>query len=231
MSKYTTELRYIIESGYDLGLKDYPLFTESYRSVLNNKILEHFKYREIGFETPSLFIYMLNRKMREIMPLYNQRYSSEPLALGISPIDNVNMTEEFTRTLEGNGTTITNGTNVTTGTTTNTDSASGDNLTVDSDTPQGSITDLDIKSNKYASKTSHILIDEDKTNTTNVNNTDDIDSTVTSDNTNSETYSRHTFGSSAGYTFAQNIQQWRGIMVNIDMEIIEELEELFIQLW
>ena len=43
MSKYTTELRYIIESGYELkALKDYPIFDENYRQVLNKYILNHF---------------------------------------------------------------------------------------------------------------------------------------------------------------------------------------------
>ena len=55
MSKYTTELRRLIESGYDLGLKTYPIFEESYRTILNGKILSHYKFREIGFETAGLF--------------------------------------------------------------------------------------------------------------------------------------------------------------------------------
>jgi hypothetical protein len=46
-----------------------------------------------------------------------------------------------------------------------------------------------------------------------------------------ETYERKEFGSSKGYTFAQNIQQWRDIMINVDMEIVKELEPLFINLW
>ena len=37
MSQYTTELRYLIQQNYDFGLKDYPIFDESYRDVLNKK--------------------------------------------------------------------------------------------------------------------------------------------------------------------------------------------------
>lgn len=56
MSKYTTELRYIIESGYKLNaLTSYPIFDENYRSVLNQYILNHFWMREIGFETAGEF--------------------------------------------------------------------------------------------------------------------------------------------------------------------------------
>lgn len=46
MSRYTIELRYLIEGNYDLGLKDYPIFDESYREQLNNKIIQHYYFRE-----------------------------------------------------------------------------------------------------------------------------------------------------------------------------------------
>jgi hypothetical protein len=68
MSKYTTELRFIVEQGLqsrladnieanwpliysDIGLDDYPIFQEAYRETLNNKIIRHYYTREIGAET------------------------------------------------------------------------------------------------------------------------------------------------------------------------------------
>jgi hypothetical protein len=93
MAKYTTEVRTLIESGYDIGLKDYPIFDESYRNVLNNKIIQHYYMREIGFETAALFKFYLNRTMSEIMPLYNQYYESSKLQF--NPLDNVHMVEDF----------------------------------------------------------------------------------------------------------------------------------------
>ena len=72
MSKYTTELRYIIESGYELkALKDYPIFDENYRQVLNKYILNHFWMREIGAETVGEFDLFLGNTLNEIMPYYN----------------------------------------------------------------------------------------------------------------------------------------------------------------
>jgi hypothetical protein len=55
MAHYTVELDSLIRNNYDLGLKDYPIFDESYRDALNKKILDHFRFREIGFETPARF--------------------------------------------------------------------------------------------------------------------------------------------------------------------------------
>ena len=90
MSKYTTELRYLIENNFDLGLDDYPIFDESYRQLLNDKIINHYYFREIGMETAELFKRYLNQTMREIMPYYNQLYKSE--LLEFNPFYNVDKT-------------------------------------------------------------------------------------------------------------------------------------------
>ena len=90
MSKYTTELRYLIENNFDIGLKDYPIFDENYRGTLNQKIINHYYFREIGMETAELFKRYLNQTMREIMPYYNQLYKSE--LLEFNPFYNVDKT-------------------------------------------------------------------------------------------------------------------------------------------
>lgn len=95
MSFATVELRRLTELGYDFGLNDYPIFDESYRNVLNRKIIEHFWFREIGYETIHMFLFALNRKMREIMPLYNQRYKSE--LLNLEPFSNYGYFENIER--------------------------------------------------------------------------------------------------------------------------------------
>ena len=50
MSKYTTQLRYIVESGFNLGLQDYPIYDETHRKELNDKIIQHYYVREIGLK-------------------------------------------------------------------------------------------------------------------------------------------------------------------------------------
>lgn len=81
MAFVTPQLRHVLDMGYDLGLKNYPIFSESHRRELNEKIVNHFRYREIGYETVTQFIFALNRKMFEIMPFYNQLYESEELEI------------------------------------------------------------------------------------------------------------------------------------------------------
>lgn len=205
MSNYTTQLGYIIDSGFDIGLQDYPIFDEAHRTILNNKIIEHFRFREIGLETPALFKVFLNRKMNEIMPLYNQRYKSETVEF--NPLNNVLMDETYTHTTTD------------TGKNTTTETSNNDTLNVNQDTPQSGLTEEQIKGFEYASSTEHSTDSGGGNSETNTNNT------------RTETFTHHNEGSSAMFTFSQDIDQWRKVMLNIDMEIIQELEVLFIQLW
>lgn len=109
MSLYTTEVRYICETlaNYDesQGYKrvndiveaaapqifddEFPIFDESYRPILEAKILKHYYTREIGFETVGLWQLKLNTKMNEIMPYYNKLYNSE--LLEFNPLYTVNL--------------------------------------------------------------------------------------------------------------------------------------------
>lgn len=98
MSKYTTELRYIIEEQYNIGLDKYPIWNENYRQVLNDKIISHFRFREIAFETAALFVDRLNNLMGEIMPFYNQLYKTTELE--INPFITYNIDEESKTTGE-----------------------------------------------------------------------------------------------------------------------------------
>lgn len=95
MSQYTTELRYLVEQGYDLELNKYPIFDETYREVLNKKIVDEYYFREIGVETPARFKHHLNHTMDMIMPYYNQLYESE--LLKIDPLLAFRETEDLKR--------------------------------------------------------------------------------------------------------------------------------------
>lgn len=120
MSKYTTEVRYICEhfSGLSesVGYNDvekviknclpkvfdfnFPIFDESYRTVLETKILRHYYTREIGLETVGLWKLKLNTKLNEIMPFYNKLYKSE--LIEFNPLYDVDLTRE--RKIKGTGT-------------------------------------------------------------------------------------------------------------------------------
>lgn len=91
---YGPRLVDLLELGIDLGLRDYPIFDEEYRPILNQAIVDHFLLREIGAETPKQFVFYLNRRMRENMPKANALYEFYRENAG-------NMVDEYSRTSTG----------------------------------------------------------------------------------------------------------------------------------
>lgn len=96
MSKFTTQLRWIVEQEQGeipysqthrytestwkkLGLNDYEIWEPEYRETLNAKIIDHFFFREIGFETAAQFAWYIRRTMQEIMPYYNKLYEVQAM--------------------------------------------------------------------------------------------------------------------------------------------------------
>ena len=311
MSKYTTEVRYICETlaglsestGYadvEQVIKNclpklfdfnFPIFDESYRSVLETKILRHYYTREIGLETVGLWKLKLSTKLNEIMPYYNKLYKSE--LIEFNPLYDVDLTRE--RKIEGKGTKDTeNGENrsgsnntettqnaensqnnnstvmetggekgTTNGTANGTQNqnSSGNGLNMYSDTPQGSITDLqagkyltnatvDGATNTFAgassdttTQTTENTNNRDTENNSTVESSGNVDGTTESDfnskmdgfsNTtlsNTEDYLEHVIGSNGGESFSKRLNDYRSTFINIDMMVINELEDLFFGLW
>lgn len=112
MSKYTSQLRYICEakSGFspevlaDKTIDEivtaaapaifdfaFPCYSEEFRPVLEHEILFHFYMQEIGAETYGLWKYFLAKRLREIMPYYNQLYRSAELEF--NPFHDVDYTK------------------------------------------------------------------------------------------------------------------------------------------
>lgn len=136
MSKYTTELRYIIESGYKLNaLTSYPIFDENYRSVLNQYILNHFWMREIGFETAGEFDLYLGNTLNEIMPYYNGMFK---MAMSeIDPLTNYKYKETLDKSDKG--------------TTSSNSNTNGNSKSVESTPADGLVQMGEIENNVYAS--------------------------------------------------------------------------------
>lgn len=97
MAKYTMELRSIQADFYN-AMQSYPIFDESYREQLNDKIYHALKYREIGYETPELFCEMLEQWMDLNMPEYNWLYKSNLIEL--TPLQRARLIEIFNGTVD-----------------------------------------------------------------------------------------------------------------------------------
>lgn len=144
MAYYTIELSTLIRNGFDIGLKDYPIYDENHRDELNTKLINHYMFREIGQETATLFKFYLNRAMSEIMPYYNEMYKSA--LLEFDPLNGYNFTEteEMSSNANSEG------------------ESTGTNRAIFSETPQTEITFEEIEKNKYATNAN---LDETKAGT------------------------------------------------------------------
>lgn len=195
MSNYTTQLRYIINSGIDIGLRNYPIFDEAHRNILNRKLIEHYWMDEIGSETIQLFVFRLNRNMNEIMPYYNELYKSA--LIEFNPLEGYNLTEILSETEKNNSNANANGT------------SSGNGKNLFNDTPQNAIGQGDILSQKYAT---NITLDETKTETT---------SNTNSNSQRGREEMRTTKGSQY-HNPSELLKTYRETILNIDMLIIED---------
>ena len=208
MSKYTTELRFIVQNTsreeveswfMDYELSDY--LTEEEIAVIEERgtwskeklaslIVDHYYMHEIGLETVGLFQHQAKVAMREIMeeklPLI---YSA---SIKYDPMVNVDFTETYTAE--------------------NSQDGNADGLNVNSDTPQGQISKASILAGNYASSTGA------------------SEGTSHSEGTNS--YTRHQKGNSGTLTTAQAlVQQYRKNIIMINRDIVKDLSSLFMGIY
>lgn len=227
MSNYTTELRYICEyesgRGESCGFNDvnsiikeaipkifsfdFPIFDESYRNVICAKILKHYYTREIGEETYGLWKLRLDTRLNEIMPYYNEMYST--LLLKFNPLYDTDITTTHYGKTDGNNKSSN----------TNTSNSEEKRKGLYSDTPQGGIEG--IESEAYLT---NARIDESNSKLDNSGETN-------TQYTDSNEYITHVMGKTGGKTYSGLIKEFRDNIINIDMMIINNLSDLFINLW
>ena len=97
-SRVTAELREILDAGVKLWDFDYPSYYKGEeKQAFEQKVIDHFYFRQIGAETVGRFLHYFRRTVREVMPYYIQRYKSVELMDDpeIRPLENYNMIEEF----------------------------------------------------------------------------------------------------------------------------------------
>jgi hypothetical protein len=291
MSKYTTEVRFICENYAGLTSSvdgdrisdviekarekvfdfDFPIYDESYRSVLETKILKRYYTREIGFETVGLWKHFLDMRLNEIMPYYNQMYKST--LLEFNPFYDVDLTTDSNRGIKHDETTTrdTNRTSKETSasTTTRTDNLkftteteqestdtsnstnSGKVSDKYSDTPQNGISNVEngtyltnaritdtedsgtsnSEGNVNTSVTGTNTGTQGNTGTATVSGNGNVDEDGTRKYSNTDEYLEHVKGKRGGDSYSKLLQEYRKTFMNIDVMIIDELGDLFINLW
>lgn len=233
----------IIDAAKDQIFEDYEIFDENYRGVLNAKILRHYYTREIGLETVGLWKLKLNTKMDEIMPYYNQLYRSA--LLEFNPLYDFTITTERTATTEGSATNsassessdVTHDEGTNSASSTGTGSTTKEQTDQYSDTPQQSLTDL--KEGKYLTSFDYIQDGETNESSATSSGTSSADGSVNrtgssngqSSATTTQEYLENVSGKRGGESYSAMLREYRKTFLNIDMMVIEELEDLFMNVW
>ena len=247
MSKYTTEVRFICETyaglSESVGLSkvkevlaqswnkvfdfDFPIFDENYRSVLCQKILRHYYTREISGETVGLWKLWLENKMNEIMPYYNKLYETEQMKY--DPLTDVDLTTTHHGTGTDTGTVdqAGSGSRNTNGNSSGTSGSEADQAY--SDTPQGTLSG--VKDMTYLTSAQHNSNNSNTTNTYQDAESNTSTSKQTRDLSSTDEYIHTVKGKSAGTSYMKLISEYRKNLINIDMQIIGELSDLFFNLW
>lgn len=126
----TIELREVVKDTDIFDRCDpFPIWDEKHRGELEKKIIEHYYFRQIGFETVGRFCFYLNVRMREIMPRMIKLWKTTQY--NYNPIENYNMIEESTDERKN----------------------TGESLAKFSETPQGEIEN--IKNGRYLTNATH----------------------------------------------------------------------------
>jgi len=207
------------------------------REELNKKILDYYKYREIGFETVGRFLDELEISLNEIMPYYNQLFFSADQDYNI--IYNVDYKRTIDRDLSGNTTSTSTGETTSNSNDSNTTSTTTNlyNKNVESDTPQSQlgITNKQIDSVDYANKVTWNKDTTEQSGTSTGTATTTADSTATGSGTNKEIESTlETTKGNFGVVSAQDlIKKYRELIINIEQMIINDprITELFMLIY
>ena len=217
MGTFTLTLQETIEfvggrNSFDAAcLSKYPLFNELHRSDLNNKIVEHYLLREIGQETIPMFLFTLGRKLNEIMPYVNQLFESETMRF--DPLLQYDMRTILDSRIDqlsnDESSSTSKGESV----------GSSTARTVSSEMPSVALSNV----GNYATS----MVDANSGSTTDNDGEGSAKSRSDSSNINktaTDTAGRNVSGSSL-------IAEYRSMLLNLDMMIVGELEDCFMQVW
>ena len=215
------------KTAIDTAMSDYPLYqtnsnlTRQYgtayqvpsRQELNDKILNHYRYQEIGQETFGRWLFELKTALNEIMPYYNQLFYSADQ--DFNPIYNVDYRKTIMGSQNANSNTSSTGS----------DSSTNEEFTksVNSKTPQDllNISNTSIDTIDYA---------DDASWGKSSGSTSGTNTTTGNSSSNGSTSSIETTKGNFGVTSAQElIMKYRKTIINIEQQIINDprIKELF----
>ena len=231
-SGVTVELGDIVASGVDVWAFEYPVPADTVhyngktakvpfdKEAFEQKIIDHYRFRQIGQETVGRWLHYFRTRIREIMPYYVQLYEFEAKWFNVDdPLESYNLVETFEESSHRTGTQTSSGSSENT----SESSGSSDKENRFSDTPQGSIENLD----SYL--TTATKDNETSTGTATVSGSDSSESSAEDTGNTSHTLTRR--GNIGVQPLGGEVKNIRDAFINIDLMVINELKDLFLQVY
>ncbi len=240
----TVELGELVKNGVDVWAFDYPIPAEKVtyngktavvpfdKKAFEQKIIDHYYFRQIGQETPGRWLHYFRARIREIMPYYVQLYEFEAKWFNVDdPLESYNLKETFEQ--ESAGTGKVNGIH-NDSTTRDVTGESGKTTATDgtrkfSNTPQGSISNLDSYLTEATMENGQSS--EDIASSEHGSETASGTSETTSEDSGSVSHTLTRRGNIGVQPLGSEVRDIRQAFINIDMMVINELKDLFLQVY
>lgn len=232
---------------------DFPweVFDDAYKTVLEEKIIRHFWYRELCCKSVGQWKMFVRQTLDEVMPYFNQLYKSE--LIKFNPLHNVDMTVERdmhsgsksseNSDLSRTESTTNSGNSSTTGEqggqTHDMNTNSTDRTT--SLTPQGTISELRTGKHMSSADTEDITTNNISENqsTQKYARADESHNSATGsevgnksrEGVTTEQYVQHIFGKGEGGTMSSAMMEFRKTFLNIDKQVMDSLNSCFMIIW
>lgn len=213
MSKYTMELRTVVNHTDIFNNLDFPFYSDSIelKEKFKKQFIEYYFYDEIGFSTINKFVSRLHNLLSIKMDYYKQLYATELRAKEIDFMLNKDLEETYEKEVNSNS--ESNSSSTGTGNVVNTANSESKNLT----TPNQQFT-LD---NNYIDGISQ----NDGTSTSNTTN--NIESLNKSKGNGKEVTKLVSKGNIGITSSAELLDKWRKVLININEQIIDDCSILF----
>ena len=226
MSNYTIELRFLnnppmsklFDFQYDYymkGLVSEEVYQQK-KKEFENKFLEFYYFDEIGYKTPDRFKQRLKNYLDMGFKKWNERYKTELEVekQNINFLLNKDLVEE--RITSGNA----SGSATTSSSSTSNSNNTANNKNIVNDTP-------DTRFATTENFATSITTDQTTSHST---NTDTGETTSTSNQNNNVTDKFTSKGNIGITSSAELLEKWRDIIIDVDNEIIEDADRLFMQI-
>ena len=237
MANYTMTIGEMMNNGLTQNI--FPANYEFYlddaqaRKTFEDKFIKHYYYREIGFETPFMFIQKLESHLLLNMPYWKQLYQTELESRDINFLLNKDLRETFIREVDTEN--ETSGTNSTKQSSTNESSLNQEGTSTNTH-KESSIRDGVSTSSLADGYLTGVSSDNGSNSTTGTtNSTDNLTSEGTlSQSENGKTVEKTDLLSQGNIgitSSAELLQKWREVLINIDEIIIEDCRDLFMRIY